>query len=89
MRHIKLANGDVYQVTTCGATQGMLFIVVATDEDLLDMAMVFGHPENVSTIEHWVDGTTTDHVTFEGYVNLMSAAEIQGGVQLMLKKDVV
>lgn len=86
MRHIKLANGNIYDITRCGANGKILSTTVTGDHDLLDLVLVFGHPENVATIEHYFDGTTTDHIIFEGYTALVAACAVEDGVTLTLEK---
>ncbi len=86
MRNIKLANGDVYPVSRCGANNKILSVTVTGGHDLLDLVLVFGHSENVATIEHYFDGTTTDHIIFGGYTELVSACMAEDGVTLTLEK---
>ena len=86
MRNIKLANGDIYPVSRCGANETILSVTVTGDYDLLDLVLVFGHEENVMTIEHYFDGTTTDHIIFEGYTALVAACAVEDGVTLTLEK---
>lgn len=87
MRNIKLSNGNVYQVDRCGADATTLMVnVVHEGYHLLDLVEVFGYPENVQTIEHYFDGTTTDHRFFEGYTKLTNASTSQTGTLLILQK---
>ena len=83
MRKIRLTDGTEYPVSMCGASDGVLAIRV-TEGSLLDLVMVFGVPEKVAKIEHWFDGTDTDHVFFEGYTELRVASQERDGVMLML-----
>lgn len=82
-RHVKLTDGTVYPVSLCGATNDMLSLTV-TQGTLLDLVMVFGVHEKVATIEHWYDGTETDHVFYKGYTELRVASQTRDGVTLML-----
>lgn len=88
MRNIRLTDGTVYPVDRCGAASGMLMVNVTSGDDLLDLVMVFGVPEKVARIEHFYDGTETDHVWFDGYTALVSATITDTGVMMMLKKEV-
>lgn len=85
-RHVKLLNGDVFPVDRCGATDDFLMIRV-TEGTLLDLVMVFGKPENTQTIEHWFDGTETDHVFYKGYTALTAASQDVLGVTMTLRKE--
>lgn len=87
MRNIKLTDGTVYPVDLCGAANGMLMVNVTGTHDLLALVLVFGQEEKVQRIEHWFDGTETDHIFFEGYKHLTSAAITDTGVQMTLKRE--
>ena len=86
MRNIKLTDGTVYPVDRCGATLNELMINVTSGDDLLDLVMEFGVPAKVARIEHWFDGTDTDHVVYEGYTALTAASNTGTGVMIMLQK---
>ena len=88
MRNIKLTDGTVYPVDRCGAAGELLMINVTSGDDLLDLVMVFGVPEKVSRIEHYYDGTNTDHVFYENFTELVIANVTDTGVMLTLKKEV-
>ena len=85
MRKIRLSNGNEYPVDRCGVSGDMLLVRV-TEGNLLDLVMVFGCPENVQTIEHWFEGTETDHRVFEGYTELRTASQEPEGVTMFLYK---
>ena len=87
MRNIKLTDGTVYPVDLCGASYGTLYVNVTEPKDLLALVLVFGQEEKVERIEHWYDGTETDHIFFEGYKHLTSAAITDTGVQMTLKRE--
>lgn len=87
MRNVKLADGTVYPVDRCGATDDLLMINVTTADDLLDIVMKFGHPENTTRIEHYFDGTETDHTYFDGYTKLTAAYGTQTGTTVTLRKN--
>ena len=88
MRKIRLSdeNKTEYEVTACGADDATLFMTLVTDEDLLDTALMFGHSENVETIEHYFEGTDTDHVFFTGFTSLYLLTRVSGKTNLMLNK---
>lgn len=86
MRKIRLTNGQEFQVSRCGATDEILTITVMGGT-LLDLVMVFGHPENVLTVEHWFEGTETDHRVFEGYTELRTASQRRNGATMLLYKQ--
>ena len=87
MRNVKLADGTVYPVDRCGAADGLLIINVTIDDDLLDIVLKFGHPENVTRIEHYFDGTETDHTYFDGYTELTAVYGTQTGTTVNLRRD--
>lgn len=87
MRNIKLTDGTVYPVDLCGASGNTLYVNVTEPKDLLSLVLVFGQEEKVRRIEHYFDGTETDHVFFEGYKHLTSAAITDTGVQMALKRE--
>lgn len=87
MRNIKLTDGTVYPVDLCGASGNILYVNVTEPKDLLNLVLVFGQEEKVERIEHWYDGTETDHIFFEGYKHLTSAAITDTGVQMTLKRE--
>ena len=86
MRNIKLADGTVYQVDRCGASSDMLYINVI-GESIAKLATDFSNPENTVKIEHWFDGTTTDHIWFEGFDQLVALNLTPTGVTVMLRKE--
>ena len=86
MRHIRLNDGTVFDVDRCGADLERLTVRVTGDHTLLDPVPVFGKAENVARIEHWFDGTETDHVFFEGYVNLIAVQSGNEGIAIILRK---
>lgn len=86
MRKIRLTDGTEYPVDRCGANDGTLFVRVTGDYNLLDLVMEFGVPEKTERIEHWFEGTETDHVYFDGYTALVSAQSMNDGILMMLRK---
>lgn len=86
MRNIRLSDGTVYPVDRCGANDGTLYIRVTGDYSLLDLVEKFGRAENVQRIEHWFEGTETDHVWFDGYMDLMAAQSMNEGIMLTLRR---
>jgi len=87
MRNIKLLDGTVYQVDRCGAADGQLRLRLLPPWDLLEVVTKFRDPEKTAKIEHYFDGTETDHVFFENYT-VFSALEIEGeNVLIVLKRE--
>lgn len=86
MRKIKLADGTVYPVDLCGADDVTLAINITSDDNLLSLVQEFGNPENVSHIEHYYDGTETDHVHYDGYTKLTAAYYTRTGTAVSLMK---
>ena len=84
MRQIKLTDGTVYHVDRCGAANDALYLNVP-DGDLPALVAVFARPDLTARIEHWIDGTEIDHITFEGYTRLISASLSPTGVSVILK----
>lgn len=87
MRHIKLTDGVVYTAIRCGALNNQLFLAVETDQDWIAIIDEFSSPEKTAVIEHWYDGTETDHVKFEGFTALVQIVAIDGGYNIMLEKE--
>ena len=87
MRNIKLTDGTVYHVDRCGAADGTLMINIIEQPDIWDIVETISKEENVSTIEHYFDGTETDHVFFRGYIYLVAAALTFTGVTVTLRNQ--
>lgn len=86
-RHVKLTDDTVYQVDRCGADEERLRLRV-TDPgfDMLTAVQKFGNPELTATIEHFFDGTETDHVYFKGYTVLESLLSEEAGMVVSMKR---
>lgn len=85
-RNIRLADGTVYPVDRCGADGERLRLRVTDGLFLLTAAVTFSAPEKTYVIEHYFDGTETDHVFFEGYTVLLALSVEAGGIAVLLKK---
>lgn len=85
MRQIKLTDGSTYPVDRCGATSDTLYLNVPGG-DMPALVAVFARPDLTARIEHWIDGTEIDHITFEGYARLISASLSPTGVSIILQK---
>ncbi len=86
-RHVKLTDGTVYPVDRCGADDERLRIrVTEPGFDMLEAVQSFGNPEKTSTIEHYFDGTETDHVYFTGYTVLESLLSENAGMVVSMKR---
>lgn len=84
MRQIKLTDGTVYPVDRCSAADGELFLNIPGGT--MELAVpVFLQPKLTERIEHWIDGTEIDHITFKGYTRLISASLSPTGVSVILK----
>ena len=88
MRNIRLTDGSVWLVDRCGAAEGTMLLNVTGTDDLLGTVLVFGREELTARIEHYFDGTETDHVFFDGYKHLVSASISSTGVTLILKQSI-
>lgn len=86
MRNILLTDGTVYPIDRCGATVNELTVNIISDDTMLDLVSKFGVPENVSRIEHYFDGTETDHRVFEGYTKLSAMYLTGTGTTITLQK---
>lgn len=87
MRNIKLTDGTVYQVDRCGAADGLLRLRILPPYELLDVVTRLNDPEATASIEHYFDGTETDHVFFEGYTDFL-AMEKAGDALLVILREV-
>ena len=86
MRKIKLSNGKTYAVDRCGASGDVLMINVISGT-LKTLASAFSNPEALVRIEHYFDGTETDHVFFDGYTLLTGLNLSNTGVTVMLRRS--
>ena len=87
MRHVRLTDWTAYAVDRCGADEERLRLRV-TDPgfDMLTAVQKFGDPALTATIEHYFDGTETDHVYFEGYTVLESLLSENAGMVVVMKR---
>lgn len=86
-RKVKLTDGTVYEVDRCGADGERLRIRVIDPEfTMLDAVQKFGNPVLTAVIEHFFEGTETDHVLFEGYTGLESLLSENAGMVISLLK---
>lgn len=86
-RHVKLTDGTTYPVDRCGADDERLRIrVTEPGFDMLEAVQKFGNPALTATIEHFFDGTETDHIFFEGYTVLESLLAENAGMVVALKR---
>lgn len=86
MRKIKLSNGKTYAVDRCGAAGDLLMINV-TSGTIKALASVFSDPEKTRRIEHYFEGTETDHLIYEGYTILTGITLSETGITVMLRRD--
>ena len=86
MRNIKLLDGTVYQVDRAGAADGQLRLRILPPFKIADVAKKFTSPAKTATIEHYFDGTETDHVYFEHYTEFLSM-EVSGDKLLIVMRE--
>lgn len=86
MRKVKLNNGKTYAVDRCGAAGDLLMINVISGT-IKALASVFSDPEKTCRIEHYFDGTETDHLIYEGYTILAGITLSDTGITVMLRRD--
>lgn len=86
MRNIRLLDGTVYQVDRAGAADGQLRLRILPPWDLVEVVTKFRDPEKTAKIEHYFDGTETDHVFFDHYT-IFSALEVDGDKLLIVMKS--
>lgn len=88
MRNVRLTDGTTYPVDRCGADSERLRIRVTDPAfDMLAAVRTFGDPELTRVIEHYFDGTSTDHVFYEGYTFLESLLSENNGMVVSMKKQ--
>ena len=86
-RHVRLTDETTYPVDRCGADDERLRIrVTEPGFDMLEAVQKFGNPALTATIEHFFDGTETDHIFFEGYTVLESLLAENAGMVVALKR---
>ncbi len=86
MRNIKLLDGTVYQVDRAGAADGYLRLRLLPPWDLKKAVKKFSDPKLLDKIEHYFDGTGTDHVFFDHYTQFCSLL-IDGDKLLIVLKE--
>jgi len=87
MRNIKLLDGTVYQVDRCGAADGQLRIRLLPPFKIVDVVKKFTNPAKTATIEHYFDGTETDHVFFDHYTEFLSVEVVEDKLLVVLKRE--
>lgn len=87
MRKIKLLDGTEYEVDRCGAYDDRLMINITSDLSMMDAVSVFSQSSLTKRIEHYFDGTETDHVFFDGFTRLMAVSLSYTGIFLTLGKE--
>jgi hypothetical protein len=85
MEKVKLLDDTTYPVDRCGTMNDQLLIRV-TEGSILSLVPEFGDPEKTAVIEHYFEGTETDHVFFNGYTALTAMSQDQNGVLIYLKR---
>lgn len=86
MRNIRLLDGTVYQVDRAGAADGQLRLRLLPPWDLVEVVTKFKNQELTAKLEHYFDGTETDHVFFDHYT-VFSALEVDGDKLLIVMKS--
>lgn len=86
MRNIKLLDGTIYQVDRCGAANGLLRIRILPPFKLTDVVKKFTAPAKTATIEHYFDGTETDHVYFTGYTDFLAMEKTEDKLLVILRE---
>ena len=72
----------------CGADSERLRIRVIDPEfDMLTAVQKFGNPELTRVIEHYFDGTNTDHVYYNGYTGLESLLAENAGIVISMRRN--
>ena len=86
MRNIRLLDGTVYPVDRCGADGGVLRIRILPPFEIADVAAKITDPEKTDRIEHFIDGTETDHVIYEHYTVFQSMEADRDKLLLWMKQ---
>ena len=87
MRNIKLLDGTVYQVDRAGAADGQLRLRLLPPFKIVDVVKKFTNPAKTATIEHYFDGTETDHVFFDHYTEFLSVEVVEDKLLIVLKRE--
>ena len=87
MRNIKLTDGTVYEVDRCGAADGQLRLRILPPFKIVDVVKKFTNPAKTATIEHYFDGTETDHVFFDHYTEFLSVEVVEDKLLIVLKRE--
>ena len=87
MRKIKLTDGTEYVVDRCGATADSLLTNITSEATMVEVVNTFSQPSLTERIEHFFEGTTTDHRIFEGYTSLVSVSVSPTGMTVQLRKE--
>lgn len=87
MRHILLTDGTEYSIDRCGASSETLFVNITSGETMFNLVKKFNVPKNLTRIEHYFDGTETDHRIFEGYTVLSAVYLTDTGISITLRHE--
>ncbi len=87
MRTITTNDGKVWEVTRCGAADGMLWIELAADawnDTVTAAATYWGKSKVTKVIRHDWDGN--DQVAYNGYTTLRRVGDLGGALEIVLEE---
>lgn len=87
MREVLFADGTKFEVGMCGASNGVLWILLDTDMTILEIVTFMSHITNTETIKCYSVGYEDDAQVYEGYTHLIMAQEMTSGYQIALRKE--
>lgn len=86
-REIVFADGTKFPVGMCGASDGVLWILLDTDMTMLEIVDFLSHVTNTETIKSYSVGYEDDAVVFENYTELVMVQRMTNGFNVALKKE--
>lgn len=87
MRTITTSDGRAWEVTRCGAADGVLWIALeadAWDGTVTEAAAYWGDAQVTRVIRHDWDGN--DRVSYAGYTRLRRVGDLGGAVEIVLEE---
>ena len=86
MRKIRLNDGTEFNINRCGADDGVLWLCVTDELEIIDLVIVFTDQVKTETItDFWTDDVLPA-VTYTGYTQATSFHKQEDGVLISIKK---
>ena len=86
-REVMFADGTAFPCEMCGASSGVLWIVLDVDKTILEVVEFLSHPTNTEAIKCYSVGFEESAQVYEGHTHLMMVQEMANGWQVALRKE--